>query len=566
MAHRPNPSYSGVSKAIHVFEDGPAVSVDPQGPETAVPSYHGRSHAIWADPLAPSMDLSHQFGPIFKSVPAYRGMSQAIHVRGPRDDLPTPPPIDVGGGCPDEICIDSYGVNRCTEYCATHDCSNPNHPCYQDCPPPVITTVDVDRFNNRSIVVTTSGTLGTMSGPGAYATRGYASNGPVSVGNGSLVFNVPTSGDGGMYGINDLTPPLYTPPLSFLDGDDITLTFRLKSELSDPENSSLQWTYDQFIVLIVHDPIYSPSISDHVRLYNGTWLLGNYDVGSGWNDGTWWIAQLHRVRNGKISFRFYPEGGSIPDWQVSGWYSLPSWPLHPDQFIRFSAGAGLGGGGTTGTFTVSSITSTFVTTPPCVDIMPETGSPIAVGYLPIFRRQIGDPTTSLDSYICTMESAAMALDWHTRNAVQVWGGELIPWCGKSEAEIIYGPDQGTSLSNAAQAWLHWGQYLESRSGQTWNDLLDCLDQGRAVILQGDYGEFSSAEKCSGFSGNHAILVLPDKTTGTEDYYAVGDPLCSAFKGIAMTSLRAYAEVFGAAVRGSSSPQQIMFAVTRPWAV
>src|SRR5450756_1892549 len=118
MSDRPNPSYSGMSKAIHVFEDGPAVSVDPQGPETAVPSYHGRSHAIWADPLSPSMDLSHQFGPIFKGVPAYRGMSQAIHVRGPRDDLPTPPPIDIGGGCTDAICgiTDTFTRTRPTDW------------------------------------------------------------------------------------------------------------------------------------------------------------------------------------------------------------------------------------------------------------------------------------------------------------------------------------------------------------------------------------------------------------------------------------------------------------------
>ena len=67
------------------------------------------------------------------------------------------------------------------------------------------------------------------------------------------------------------------------------------------------------------------------------------------------------------------------------------------------------------------------------------------GFMPVFRRQIGDPTTSLDGFICTLESAAMVLEWHTRGAISVWGGQLIPWCGKTEAQIAACPRMAPAL-------------------------------------------------------------------------------------------------------------------------
>lgn len=181
------------------------------------------------------------------------------------------------------------------------------------------------------------------------------------------------------------------------------------------------------------------------------------------------------------------------------------------------------------------------------------------GYMPIFRKQIGDPTTNLDSFICTLESAAMVLDWHTRGAVQVWGGELIPWVPGGEGGI-YG--SGASLSDARAAWAHYGQTLSVRSGQTWNDLLQCLSDGRAVILQGDYEEFNLAERCQdSFLGDHAIAVFP-YSSGTK--ILCGDPLCNGYRGIEASTLKDYAENFGRAVFGTSSPQPILFAVSRPW--
>jgi hypothetical protein len=198
---------------------------------------------------------------------------------------------------------------------------------------------------------------------------------------------------------------------------------------------------------------------------------------------------------------------------------------------------------------------------PCPD--PETGEPLppfTPGYMPIFRHQIGDPTTNLDGYICTLESAAMVLDWHTRGAVQVWGGELIPWCGKSEYDIVHDP--GTGLHNAQMAWHHYGQYLDIRSGTHWHDLMACLAEGRAVILLGDYDQLSLAERCQGnFFGNHAISVYPYQTGSV---LLIGDPLCHNFKGMAISTLIRYAEDMGAQIYGVTSPQKILFAVSRPW--
>lgn len=185
--------------------------------------------------------------------------------------------------------------------------------------------------------------------------------------------------------------------------------------------------------------------------------------------------------------------------------------------------------------------------------------PFVPGYLPIFRKQIGDPTTSLDAFICTLESGAMLLDWHTRGAVQVWGGELIPYTGRSEASI-YG--SGANLGDLRQAWLHWNQTLSVRSGQTFADLLIALHEGRGAVLQGDYDQFDLAERCQDtFLGDHAILLLPYENSGR---ILCGDPLCTTFHGIRESTLQRYAEDFGAAILGASSPQRILFAVSRPW--
>jgi len=162
---------------------------------------------------------------------------------------------------------------------------------------------------------------------------------------------------------------------------------------------------------------------------------------------------------------------------------------------------------------------------------------------PIFKPQIGDPTTNLDGYICTLESGAMGLDVVSGGKINVWGGNLIPYCGRSKSDIIA---HGTNLYNVKKAWAHWGQdkHYEIRAGLTWYSLLNDLKAGYWVELQGDYDQFSLASRCQdSFRGPHAIILGPEFTaSGT--YILSGDPLCKTFKYLPAKQLRAYAEKLG----------------------
>jgi hypothetical protein len=127
-------------------------------------------------------------------------------------------------------------------------------------------------------------------------------------------------------------------------------------------------------------------------------------------------------------------------------------------------------------------------------------------YRPTIRMQIGDPTTRYDSAICTMESAAMALDFETQGGIKVWGGELLPFTGLSDAGI----SDGTNLQDAARAWAHWGKSF-NRIGGSWDDANRELNAGRGIVLQGDYDQFNYTTKWQkDFQGNHAVYINPER--------------------------------------------------------
>lgn len=179
-----------------------------------------------------------------------------------------------------------------------------------------------------------------------------------------------------------------------------------------------------------------------------------------------------------------------------------------------------------------------------------------MGYRPTFRKQIGDPTTGYDSYICTMESGAMALDYHTQGAIKVWGGELLSKTGLTDPQIR----DGTNLWDVDRAWAVYGQDLDIRAGQNWESFLYAIQSGRAAILQGDYDQFSLATRCQdSFTGNHAILVLPEKSGGN---WLVGDPLCSDFKWVSEYELNRYATKLAISQTGSAS--KLYWGVTRAY--
>lgn len=171
-----------------------------------------------------------------------------------------------------------------------------------------------------------------------------------------------------------------------------------------------------------------------------------------------------------------------------------------------------------------------------------------------FRPQLKDPTTTLDSYLCTMESAAMALDYQTGGVVSKWGGELVPYCGLSAAQIKGQAPRadgklhvGTNLENAKLAWAHFGETLEIRTGQGWAGVVAALNEGRGVILQGDYDQMGAYSCQSSFLGDHAIFIAGS-------FAAVGDPLCKGFRPVPEATLRAYA---------TKLAPTVYFAVTKP---
>lgn len=175
-------------------------------------------------------------------------------------------------------------------------------------------------------------------------------------------------------------------------------------------------------------------------------------------------------------------------------------------------------------------------------------------YRPKFRPQWPDPTTTLDWTNCTMSSGAMMLDFHTQGKVQKWGGELRKLSGDTSG--------GTNLDNLKTAWTKLGYTFIDRRGSTWAQVLADLKNGRGVVLQGDYDVLLGSHSCqSSFDGDHAVYANPEINA---DGIVVGDPLCGAFKRIPVSVLKAYTEKLGRRVYGTTSPQKILFGVSRAW--
>lgn len=180
-------------------------------------------------------------------------------------------------------------------------------------------------------------------------------------------------------------------------------------------------------------------------------------------------------------------------------------------------------------------------------------------YRPTFRPQLGDPTTTLDGYLCTMESGAMCLDFTSGGDIKVWGGDLARYCGKTPDEIRA---HGTNLLDLTRAFAQYGQTLVNRTRETWADAEADLAAGRMLVLQGWRAEVPYADRCGhGFAMAHAIAVLPERS-GTK--WLQGDPLCSGFTWIEGSILRAFAETLGARNLGANEARQpIYFASVAP---
>ena len=173
-------------------------------------------------------------------------------------------------------------------------------------------------------------------------------------------------------------------------------------------------------------------------------------------------------------------------------------------------------------------------------------------YSPIFRNQIGDPTTTRDGFICTMSAGAMALDYHTLGAIQRWGGEL-----EAHQSDHVG---GTDLYDLADAWRYYGQTLLQGTGG-WAGVKAALALGRAVVVQGDYDRIPTAFSCQpGFNDLHAEVLIPSLVS----WASIGDPLCRAFKSIPEAYLKAYAEKLSTNVRFAVSAAHL--ALNGGWSI
>ena len=174
-----------------------------------------------------------------------------------------------------------------------------------------------------------------------------------------------------------------------------------------------------------------------------------------------------------------------------------------------------------------------------------------MAYRPTFRPQIGDPTTRYDGTICTFSSGAMALDYHTRGSIKVWGGQLASKPGVNPAD-------GGTLNELSKAWLAYGQVLDIKTGAPFSTLVNYLKAGHGAVVQGDYDQFSLATRCQdSFLGDHAVYINPE-FSGTR--VLMGDPLCKSWKWVELSELRKYMEKLGR--RNNLPGGGVFFAITR----
>jgi hypothetical protein len=153
------------------------------------------------------------------------------------------------------------------------------------------------------------------------------------------------------------------------------------------------------------------------------------------------------------------------------------------------------------------------------------------GYRAPFGSQFSDPSESHSSphsegSNCTMAAAAMALDYHTGGRVRKRGGDMRHHQSDN--------DSGTDLYDAAEAWAHYGESLSIRSGSGWAKVVDCLESGKGVILQGTGG----VAGCGNYTGGHAIYVAPEHS---DKGWLKGDPECSGYEWTTTANLKAFAE-------------------------
>lgn len=168
------------------------------------------------------------------------------------------------------------------------------------------------------------------------------------------------------------------------------------------------------------------------------------------------------------------------------------------------------------------------------------GSP----HRPVFRKQLGDPTTTLDSLNCTPASAAMAIDRATIGRIRVYGGQVRAATGDTSG--------GTNLTQMQTAVRKWNVSLTVDYGLPMATFYSRLRAGRGAILQGASSATRNTKYRASFTfgGNHAWWVNEGRgwdRYGRPSEVLVYDPLADGrYSGIARSPFwlpRYYMELF-----------------------
>jgi hypothetical protein len=98
---------------------------------------------------------------------------------------------------------------------------------------------------------------------------------------------------------------------------------------------------------------------------------------------------------------------------------------------------------------------------------------------------------------------------------------------------------GWSMTDLGRAIGRMDVSFQNRTGGYWPDVIQALELGHYVVLQGDSDQFGN-NTCSGaFNGDHAIGIHPyQAATGLQ---RIDDPICPVARLESRTVLRAYAE-------------------------
>ena len=116
---------------------------------------------------------------------------------------------------------------------------------------------------------------------------------------------------------------------------------------------------------------------------------------------------------------------------------------------------------------------------------------------------------------------------------------------------------GWSIPDAVKAAGRYGVQLQDRTGDGWAAVIEALNSGHYVVLQGDSDQFGSAT-CSGdFDGDHCIGINPStrEVDGHREWF-VNDPICPGGRWERESVLRRYAEKLYAAIRFAVFTQRV----------